>query len=70
MYQALEQKEAKNLHVEGDGWRYFIYGWTQVISEVFHIPIEGELLDKLDDIASIPQTSRKEERHPAALSYR
>ena len=51
MYQALEQKEAKNLHVE-DGWRYFIYGWTQVISEVFHIPIEGELLDKLDDIAS------------------
>ena len=50
MYQALEQKEAKNLHVE-DGWRYFIYGWTQVISEVFHLPIEGELLEQLDDIA-------------------
>lgn len=50
MYQALEQKDAKNLHVE-DGWRYFIYGWTQVISEVFHVPIEGEILDKLDDIA-------------------
>jgi len=50
MYQALEQKDAKNLHVE-DGWRYFIYGWTQVISEVFHLPIEGELLEKLDDIA-------------------
>ena len=51
MYQALEQKDEKQLHVE-DGWRYFIYGWTQVISEVFHTPIEGEILDKLDEIAS------------------
>ena len=50
MHQALAQKDAKHLHVE-DGWRYFIYGWTQVISEVFHTPIEGELLEKLDEIA-------------------
>ena len=50
MRQALAQKEAKNLHVE-DGWIYFIHGWTQVISEVFHIPIEGETLEKLSDIA-------------------
>lgn len=49
-HQAEAQKEAKHLHVE-DGWRYFIYGWTQVISEVFHLPIEGELLEKLDEIA-------------------
>lgn len=48
--QAEEQKETKHLHVE-DGWRYFIYGWTQVIAEVFHTPIEGELLEKLDEIA-------------------
>ena len=50
MRQALAQKKAKNLHVE-DGWVYFIHGWTQVISEVFDIPIEGELLENLSDIA-------------------
>ena len=50
MHQAEAQKDAKHLHVE-DGWRYFIYGWTQVIAEVFHMPIEGELLEKLDEIA-------------------
>ena len=50
MDQALAQKEAKKLHVE-DGWIYFIHGWTQVISEVFKIPIEGDTLRKLSDIA-------------------
>ncbi|MDO4522117.1 MAG: shikimate dehydrogenase [Eubacteriales bacterium] len=48
--QAEAQAESKNLHVEG-GWIYFIHGWTQVISEVFHLPIEGVILDKLSDIA-------------------
>jgi len=51
MHQAEAQAEEKRLHVE-DGWRYFIYGWTQVISEVFDIPIEGEILDRLSKIAS------------------
>jgi len=50
MHQAEKQEKEKNLHIE-DGWRYFIYGWTQVISEVFHLPIEGELLDRLDLLA-------------------
>ncbi len=50
MRQALAQKEAKQLVVE-DGWTYFIHGWTQVISEVFHISIEGELLAELSRIA-------------------
>jgi len=50
MYQANAQKEMKNLHVE-DGWIYFIHGWTQVISEVFQIPIENETLDRLSEIA-------------------
>ncbi len=50
MRQALAQKDENRLHVE-DGWTYFIHGWTQVISEVFHIPIVGETLKKLDDIA-------------------
>lgn len=50
MEQANAQKDMRNLHVE-DGWIYFIHGWTQVISEVFNIPIEGELLKTLSDIA-------------------
>ena len=50
MYQAQAQEKERNLHIE-DGWIYFIHGWTQVISEVFNIKIEGELLDKLSDIA-------------------
>lgn len=55
MHQALAQEKSRNLHIE-DGWRYFIYGWTEVISEVFHIEIKGELLDQLDNIAKRFQT--------------
>lgn len=51
MHQALEQKDKQNLLVE-DGWMYFVYGWTSVISEVFHIPIEGETLKEMDRIAA------------------
>jgi len=51
MHQALEQQETGELTVI-DGWKYFIYGWTAVISEVFHMPIVGETLDKCDEIAS------------------
>ncbi|MDR2731076.1 MAG: shikimate dehydrogenase [Treponema sp.] len=50
MRQALAQKEAKMLHVE-DGWNYFIYGWTQVIQEVFHVTISTEQLAELNRIA-------------------
>ena len=48
--QAESQMQTKRLHVE-DGWIYFIHGWTQVISEVFHMPIDGELISKLSEIA-------------------
>lgn len=51
MHQALRQKERKNLHVE-DGWIYFIHGWTQVISEVFHVDINGEVFNRLEKIAN------------------
>jgi shikimate dehydrogenase len=54
MHQALEQKEAKGLHVE-DGWIYFIHGWTQVIQEVFHIDISPV---KFDELSKIAQTTR------------
>lgn len=50
MHQANKQKGAKGLHVE-DGWIYFIHGWTQVIEEVFHIEIKGELFERLESIA-------------------
>jgi shikimate 5-dehydrogenase len=50
MYQAQAQAKEKNLHIE-DGWDYFIYGWTQVIAEVFHIDITGERLEELGKIA-------------------
>jgi shikimate dehydrogenase len=51
MHQALKQKEAKNLHVE-DGWIYFIYGWMQVISEVFHMNITNRIFDECEKIAN------------------
>lgn len=51
MHQGLEQKEERNLEVI-DGWKYFIYGWTSVISDVFDIEITGEVLDTCDKIAS------------------
>ena len=51
MHQALEQKEERNLYVE-DGWIYFIHGWTQVIAEVFHLDIDKDKLNELDQIAS------------------
>ncbi len=51
MHQALEQQEQRQLTVI-DGWKYFIYGWTAVISEVFHVPIENETLAECDEIAS------------------
>lgn len=51
MHQALKQKEEKNLHVE-DGWIYFVHGWTQVISEVFHMNIKGRIFDECEQIAN------------------
>jgi len=50
MQQALAQKNAKSLYVE-DGWIYFIHGWTQVIGEVFHIEMTGDVVDKCLRIA-------------------
>jgi shikimate 5-dehydrogenase len=48
--QAEAQAREKRLHVE-DGWNYFIYGWTQVIAEVFDIEIDEPVLKNLSDIA-------------------
>ncbi|MDF2539458.1 MAG: shikimate dehydrogenase [Herbinix sp.] len=50
MKQAQAQAKDKSLFIE-DGWTYFIHGWTQVIAEVFHIDITGEVFDKCEKIA-------------------
>ena len=49
-HQAMAQKENRNLFIE-DGWLYFVHGWTQVIAEVLHIEIKGEIFDQLNKIA-------------------
>lgn len=51
LHQAEAQHKVRRLKVH-DGWMYFVYGWTQVISEVFHYPIEGETLREMDRIAA------------------
>ncbi|MDR1306607.1 MAG: shikimate dehydrogenase [Treponema sp.] len=50
MRQAQAQAREKKLLVE-DGWNYFIFGWTQVIAEVFHIAISPRQLAELSRIA-------------------
>lgn len=50
MHQAEKQSETRGVRVE-DGWLYFLYGWTQVIGQVYHMPIEGELFERLSKIA-------------------
>lgn len=50
-HQAVAQQTARSLQVE-DGWVYFLHGWTQVMTEVLHIPIEGEIFQRLATIAS------------------
>jgi len=50
--QAESEAVASNLKVY-DGWRYFIHGWSSVVSEVFDVAITPELLVKLSDAAEI-----------------
>jgi shikimate 5-dehydrogenase len=55
--QARAQATSRSLQVE-DGWTYFLHGWTQVIGEVFHVPIpvRGPEFEALSLIA---QSARK-----------
>lgn len=50
LQQANGQKKARNLYV-ADGWMYFIHGWTQVISEVFHIGMKNKMLERCIELA-------------------
>ena len=51
MHQALAQKDSRNVTVK-DGWLYFLHGWTQVISQVYHTTIDGETFKRLGEIAT------------------
>ena len=50
--QAENEAATSNLKVN-DGWRYFIHGWSSVVSEVFDVTITPELLSKLSAAAEI-----------------
>lgn len=49
-HQAMAQRESRNLIVE-DGWLYFLYGWTEHISQVLDIDIDEETFNRLAELA-------------------
>lgn len=52
LHAAGSQQESRDLTVV-DGWRYFIHGWTQVIADVFEIPMPQETVRRLAEAALI-----------------
>jgi shikimate 5-dehydrogenase len=51
LHQAKRQVESRGVRVE-DGWTYFLHGWTQVVSKVFHLDLTPELFAELDRAAT------------------
>ena len=49
--QAKRREVADELTVV-DGWQYFIHGWSQVVAEVFHIPMDATRVARLSELAS------------------
>lgn len=45
-------REAADALTVVDGWEYFIHGWSQVVAEVFHIPMGAERVERLAALAS------------------
>ena len=41
LHQARRQERERNLQVE-DGWLYFLHGWSEVVSEIFHLELTPE----------------------------
>jgi shikimate 5-dehydrogenase len=48
--QARSQRAERDLTVV-DGWRYFIHGWSQVIADVFDIPMDPARVARLAEAA-------------------
>lgn len=51
LHQARAQEVERGLTVV-DGWRYFIHGWTQVIADVFGVPMTPERVALLSEEAT------------------
>ncbi|QXG75013.1 hypothetical protein KUM42_14330 [Modestobacter sp. L9-4] len=51
LHQAQAWQSGHDLTVE-DGWRYFVHGWTQVIADVFDVPMPHETVTALSDVAA------------------
>jgi shikimate 5-dehydrogenase len=49
-HQAMAQKDSRQLLVE-DGWLYFIYGWTEHVTEALDIDLEPALFERLAKLA-------------------
>jgi shikimate dehydrogenase len=50
LHQAERQQEDRRLSIH-DGWLYFIYGWSAVIEQVFHVELSPEQLAAMSRIA-------------------
>jgi shikimate dehydrogenase len=48
--QAEAQAERRGLRTH-DGWNYFVYGWSEVIAEVFHFDLTEDLFEELRSAA-------------------
>ena len=51
LQQARAQQRDRDLVVE-DGWRYFVHGWSQVVADVFDIPMPPGTVEELARIAA------------------
>jgi shikimate dehydrogenase len=51
MAQAERQRDSRSLLIE-DGWRYFVHGWSQVVADVFDIPMPSETVAELARVAA------------------
>jgi shikimate dehydrogenase len=48
--QAMAQKKSRNVIVQ-DGWLYFIYGWSEHVTEVLDIDIDVQTFNRLAEVA-------------------
>lgn len=48
---AEQQADERALRIH-DGWRYFLHGWSDVVAEVFGVPLGPELFAELSGIAA------------------
>ena len=46
LQQARAQQRGRELVVEV-GWRYFVHGWSQVVADVFAVPMPRETVQEL-----------------------